>query len=265
MGGIKVKITFLGTGAADWPNIKSNEVEKDGRRYCSLIINQNILIDVAPQSFDYAMECGIDISSITDVFISHSHMDHYNKETMMNFAQKATNKIRLWCHEDAVKNLNLSEQELENFILKPLEVGKMEETKMFRVMPLEANHDVKNEIALHYLFDFGEKRVFYGCDGGGFTANTWQYLLDEKVNCDCAILDTTVGDYDWDCRIGSHNCIPMLRIIVASAKANEVFKKDALLIANHLAKYLHKTHKETEKICAEFGMKTAFDGYTVEF
>ncbi len=257
-----MKITFLGTGAADWPNVASELVPEDGRRFTSTLLGEHILIDPAPQSYGYARTLGIDLKKITDIFITHAHADHYNKNSFLGFLEAAEGRLRLWCHKEAMQSMNLNEKELERCELYCLEPLDTVSVKDFTVTALQANHEGEHprEIPLHYLFSLEDKVLFYGCDGGWFTAQTWEYLLKNQINCDCAILDATVGDYPDDFRLGTHNSIPMLRLIVAAAKSNHIFKKDALIIADHLARTLHKDHGATERILSDFGVTAAFDG-----
>ncbi len=257
-----MEIRFLGTGAADWPNVASQLVPDGGRRFTSTLLGEHILIDTAPQSFDYACTLGIDLTKITDIFITHAHADHYCRKSLMDFLNAAEARVRLWCHKGAICSMSLSEEDLLKCELRFLEPLDCVSTEYFSVTALQANHEGEDsrELPLHYLFSLEGKRIFYGCDGGWFTAQTWEYLLKNRVNCDCAVLDATVGDYDDDFRLGTHNSIPMLRLIIAAAKGNQIFKKDALIVADHLARTLHRDDLTTKKILSEFGVTMAVDG-----
>jgi hypothetical protein len=43
-------------------------------------------------------------------------------------------------------------------------------------------------------------------------------------------------------------------------KTKELVAKDGMLVASHLARTLHVSHEETEKILSEAGIITAYDG-----
>lgn len=260
-----MKIVFLGTGAADWPYYKSECDRVEGeRRFVSMLIDEHILIDVSLHSFAYAKKIGVDVSKITDLLLSHSHDDHYSKENLLQFQKASASKINIWCHTDAVEQLQLSDEEKSLFHIHNLDVEVPVKIGDYKVTPLEANHIVEesNEIPLHYIIENKGKVLFSGCDGGWFTSRTWEYM--RNVVFDGMILDATVGDYMADYRIGTHNSIPMLRIIAASVREGGMLKKDGVLLANHLALTLHGNQKETKALFEDFGVLVAYDGMQIE-
>ena len=81
---------------------------------------------------------------------------------------------------------------------------------------------------------------------------------------DVMVFDCTVGDKsDW--RLFEHNTIPMLRMMVEGVRTENMLTEGAVLVASHMAKKLHATPEETEKILQEFGMTGAYDGLTIQF
>jgi ribonuclease BN (tRNA processing enzyme) len=259
-----MQLLFLGTGAADWGIKSEKDILEDERRFSAMLIDNQILVDVAPQSFDYAKRLGIDLSLITDVLLSHTHSDHYSKEALLQFGKASINKINVWCHSGAVERLGLSDGERKNFIIHPLKRQEVVEISGYKVTTLAANHIVEHseETPLHYVIADKEKTLFYGCDGGWFTAETWEYM--RNLVFDAMILDATVGEKDGDFRLGTHNSIPMLRLIVAALKENKMIKEKAVLLANHLARTLHCGREETKELFKQIGMKVAHDGLPVE-
>ncbi len=116
-----MKILFLGTGAADWPQKDEADMKEGERRYSSILIDGKILLDVAPQSYAFAKRLGVDCTKITDCFISHTHGDHYDKEALLSFA-KECGTLRLHLHRYAVDHLGLSEEEKKLFDIRPMGV-----------------------------------------------------------------------------------------------------------------------------------------------
>lgn len=259
-----MNILFLGTGAADWELKSECEMNVGERRYSSMIIDGKILLDVAPQAFDFASKLGIDFSKITDCFISHTHGDHYNKEAFLNFAKQSGHKINIYCHCDAVARLGLTDAESELAHIIPLRAFETFECGGYEVTAVTANHLVENspEQPLHYIMKKDAKTYMCGGDGGMYTARTWEYM---RTQCfDGIIFDTTVGDSDCDWRLGTHNSIPMLRLIVAALREGKMIHKDTTLVGTHLAKTLHAPDFETKKILGVFGVQMATDGEIVE-
>ena len=259
-----MKILFLGTGAADWELKEEKDMKEGERRYSSMLIDGQILLDVAPQSYAYAKALGLDLSHITDCFISHTHGDHYNKEALLSFA-KECGGLRLHLHLYAVDRLGLSEEERKLFEILPM--GVFDDTRAggYVVTACSANHLVEHsaEKPLHFIFeDKDERRYLLGGDGGLFTAHTWEHMRTLKFNG--IIFDATVGDSEDDFRLGTHNSIPMLRLATASMRRAKILADGAKLFANHLAKTLHAPKEETERLFAALGITVAYDGMEIE-
>jgi hypothetical protein len=86
----------------------------------------------------------------------------------------------------------------------------------------------------------------------------------ERRRLDLAVLDCTMGDYDGDYRIGEHNSIKMLRVMLPSLKKVEIIDEHTKVYFSHLAPSLHKPHDETVEIMKEIGASVAYDGLEIE-
>ena len=258
-------LLFLGTGAADWAMVPNDEDKNDMgakiRRPSSMLIDSHILIDPGPSSFEFAKFLGVDLSRITDIFITHTHCDHYNAESLLNFSKSANRKINLWLHKNAVDEVVTD----NNMTLNPVNEFCEYSTEYFKVTPLTANHEVdgSDEQPLHYYFEIDGKTLFYGCDGGWLLSRTCSFFSKHKF--DCAVLDTTVGDYDGDVRLGSHNSIPMVRMIREYMYKNNMATKDTLFVMSHLARTLHTSIADTQKAMQKENFIVAYDSMRISF
>ena len=259
-----MKLRFLGTGAAGCAKKAENEIKDGDRRCSSMLIDENVLVDVTLQAYDHAKKLGVDVSKITDVFLTHAHNDHFQKKVLLDFARTAKIKLNFWCQKDALENLGFDGSEGEFININLVNVMDKWESGGVTVTALAANHiTAGNEQPLHYVFEKNGKSLFYGCDGGWFMAQTWEYM--RKIKLDAVVLDATVGDDAGNFRIGTHNSIPMLRILNEALLQNGIMDEKGKRIASHIAPSVHKmTHQETEKVLAEFGMITAYDGFEIE-
>ena len=258
-----MKLTFLGTGAAICTRKPEGEIMGGDLRCSSMLIDENILIDIPFQAFDYAKKLGIDCSKITDILLTHSHEDHFQKHVLVEFAKKAERKINFYCHKNAVDNLELNDDERALIDIYMLEGMDKIAVAGANITALPANHMTKGEEQpLHYIIEKDGKSVMYGCDGGWFMAQTWEYM--HKIKLDAIVLDATVGDDAGNFRIGTHNSIPMLKIINAALLQNGIMDENGKRIASHIAPPVYKMpHVEIEKALAELGMMTAYDGYEI--
>ena len=261
-----MKLLFLGTGAAGSARIPNAEIKPEQRRCSSMMIDDTVVVDIALQSFDYATQLGKNTSAVTDIFLSHTHGDHYCKATLMQYAEAAMQKINLWCHETAVQYLNLSEEELSKINLCPVESMQIFEAAGMMVTALPANHVAgAKEQPIHYIFEKDEHVLFYGCDGGWFRCETWQYLYRKHIVLTAMILDCTVGDLPGNFRIAEHNTIPMLRLMKAAMLENGILPPKATLIANHIGVPPYNLAQRGDYgLLTELGMTVAHDGLEIE-
>jgi phosphoribosyl 1,2-cyclic phosphodiesterase len=80
-----MKLTFLGTGAADWHYpLQSDGISTSYRRFCSAIIDGSLLIDPGPHIFDYAEKTDQPdlFNRVKYVIVTHSHGDHFNVDSI---------------------------------------------------------------------------------------------------------------------------------------------------------------------------------------
>lgn len=265
-----MKLLFLGTGAAGCWRKDETEIPEGARRSAAMIIDGTALVDISRQAFDYAQKRGCDTSAITDIFLSHAHVDHFCRDALMQYADVAKTKLRFWCHKGAVAHLNLSEEDMQRIDIHPVEICDTWETAGMTVTALPANHLVgdflSGETPLHYIFEKDGKRIYYGCDGGWYTAIEWEYFRKYKVVFDAVIMDATVGEDAGNHRIATHNNLAMLEILTLALRQNGMLAENAKLIANHLSDGLYSTqdHNEQAAMFAKLGMLVSDDGKVFE-
>lgn len=230
-----MKLLFLGTGAADW-----NEKDKSNpeyRRNSSLLVNNDLLIDPGPCIFDFEQSFGYKnlYGDLKQVVCTHKHSDHYNEETL--------------------KRLGLSLTVTEDFV--PTKVGD------YVITALPANHETVDE-AHHLIVEEGStgKRFFYGLDGAWLPYETGKYLRRQQF--DMMLFDATIGSREdtdgiLDFRIFEHNSLEMVEML-----CNTYSKNCSLFYISHMAKTLHRPHKELCEYMAGFGIKVAFDNHLLE-
>ena len=219
-----------------------------------MMIGDNYLVDCGVHVMDSLRIAKKDAGNITDIFVTHLLWDHYNRDHVAKIAED--HKVRLWVREDA------DIAPIENIEIKKMKLfQKYEVREGFFVTGTVANHDVVTS-PQHLIFEIDGKKIFYGCDGGWFINTTYNFLRDQKL--DLAVLDCTMGDYDGDFRIGEHNGIPMIRLLLPSLKTINAIGDGTEVYLSHLAPSLHKPHDETVRIVGELGAKVAYDGLRIE-
>lgn len=252
-----MKITFLGTAAADFSPLLQTEykdkLDKDARRSSSILIDEQYLVDCGPHVADSLRIQNLDCSKITDLFLTHFHADHCNLECIAQIAAQTEEPLRIWYRAGATPD------PVPHAVFCPLEPGEERQIGDLKVKALAANH---TEWPLHYDFERDGHRMFYGCDGAWVLNETFYAMM--KRNYHCMILDGTVGDYVGDFRLGEHNSIPMIRLMVASFRSQQVIAPEGMIYLSHIAPSLHAPHAETEALLEKDDLRLAYDGLTVE-
>lgn len=223
-----MKITFLGTGAADW-NINEHKDIVGFRRNASALVDGCLLIDPGPAVIDALTTFGIDPNGIKYVINTHRHSDHYSAQTLSN---------------------------LPSATLYVIEDGATEQIGKYKITALKGNHSTVNKIQ-HYIISDGEKNIFYGLDGA--------WLLYDEVaaikasGVDFAVFDCTVGNVLGDFRIFEHNNINMV-LEMKSTLAPYIGR----FCISHMARTLHASHEELSEQMKKYGIEVAYDGLETE-
>ncbi len=222
-----MKITFLGTGAADWQKEDLKKL-KFFRRYSSLLIDDTLLIDPGEYVPEALKTFKKNPEKIRYIINTHDHSDHYCEETVAF----------------------LSGAELFSF-----KAGETKKVGKYTITALPANHSVKT---VHFVIYDGRKRLFYGLDGAWLTYEETEAIKEKFV--DYAVFDATVGNVPGDYRIFEHN---NLNMVIEMKKSLE--KHIGRVCISHLAKTLHKTpHSVLARNMKKQGIEVAFDGYETE-
>ncbi len=253
------KLLFLGTGAADW-NMKT-DVNLDGfRGLTSILLDDHIMIDISCGAYLYADRTGKKdiLKKVDTVFITHSHIDHYDKNQLERLCKENEHNITVY----ADKELESLMPDCGNLIFNKMDALINESVNIdgYKVTALRSNHATPNpyEQTRHYYFE-GDKNFLFGFDGGWLVTATWDFLLKHPI--DLYIIDSTCGEkHALDFRNFSHNNADMIDIIVQTCKANGVMNENSKVILTHLAKTLHPSHNEIVSINKNKGYIVAYDG-----
>ena len=252
-------IMFLGTCACDYsPLLKTtykDVFDKDARRSSCALVNGKYLIDCGEHCMESLRIAKVDPAQITDIFVTHLHGDHYNEEHIRQIAAASERVLRVWVRFDAKTSdiPNVEWKYMQKAAAYVVEDG-------VTLTGLLANHE-EAFFPQHLLLEANGKKIFYALDGAWFLFETYYALKNAQL--DLLVLDCTCGDYEGDYRIGEHNTIPMIRLMLPSLKKWGTIVEKTQVYVTHLAPSLHKTHDETVRILEKDGVGVAYDGLTL--
>jgi hypothetical protein len=264
-----MKIQFLGTGAADWPNpgLKVG----DGRRFSSLCLNKQIIIDCGPMTLDAMDEFGVDSAALSHILIGHPHADHYNFDTIAAIAaRRQASKVNtpLVLHLNAAAADKLRAQLPEGLPaglqLAPFLPSDAFQCGELQVQALPANHHLEqaDELAAHFYIESPrQESLFYALDGAWLLKEAWAFLRTRRL--DLIIWELTCGDQD-DWRIFDHCNLAMLKTMTRSFRKCGLLKPETQMFCSHLARTLCPDHHIFAPYLSEQGYILAWDGMCVD-
>ena len=223
-----MKILFLGTGAADFPEDPQGVV--GFRRTASALINDDLLIDPGPWVLDAIKEFNVDISKIKYIINTHNHSDHFCESTLSYLCTQGAEFIKT---EDE-GTISFGEYEIE--ILK-------------------GNHTIS---VSHFIIKNNGSCLFYGLDGAWLQYKEIEAIWKNKP--DLGVFDATLGFISQDYRLFEHNNLNM--VIEMKKSIGKDIKK---YVISHMAYTLHTDHNTLSKEMEKHDIITAYDGMTIEF
>ena len=270
-----MKIQFLGTAASEGiPNpfckceiCEKTRVQKgkDVRTRSSVIIDDLMQIDFAPEFSYQVMRENIDVTKIKDLIFTHTHPDHFNVgdlySRMINFGFNITHPLYIYGNDVAINGCLhvLPEYSSERFVFNLIVPFQTVTTSSgYRITPLLANH-AKWEFCYIYLIEKCGKTILYGHDSGYFPELTWQWLKDCGIQPDLAVFECTYG-YRQNDRTDNHMSIETVLAAQKRMLSENIFHEQTQLITSHHSHSCGFMHDELVEIFKPYKIEVAYDG-----
>ncbi len=270
-----MKIQFLGTAASEGiPNpfckceiCEKTRVQKgkDVRTRSSVIIDDLMQIDFAPEFSYQVMRENIDVTKIKDLIFTHTHPDHFNVgdlySRMINFGFNITHPLYIYGNDVAINGCLhvLPEYSSERFVFNLIVPFQTVTTSSgYRITPLLANH-AKWEFCYIYLIEKCGKTILYGHDSGYFPELTWQWLKDSGIQPDLAVFECTYG-YRQNDRTDNHMSIETVLAAQKRMLSENIFHEQTQLITSHHSHSCGFMHNELVEIFKPYKIEVAYDG-----
>lgn len=272
-----MRVHFLGTAAAEgFPNPfcicdacqRARDLGgKNIRSRTSVLFDDDLKVDFPPDFFYHAIHNNLDLTSIKDLLITHTHYDHFNAGDLFNriegFAHGIEHPLNIYGNDLVMKELGETlpaSQVNKRFTYRHVRPFKEEKIETAVITPLLADHDQMETCLLYYIEKNGRK-ILYGNDTGWFPDETWEWLKDKEI--DLAILDCT-GAYNNDKRSRNHMCIETIIEVQKKFAADNILAEDGKIVATHFTHNSNFLHDEFVKAFDPYGIIVAYDGMVVE-
>ena len=275
-----MKFTFLGTAAAEGIparfcecrvcNHARKHLDKNLRRRASYAIDDDILIDLGPDSFWQEITMGVDYLKLRHLIITHPHEDHLCPEELLyrkkGFSRVSQNlniyggfKVFTKIMGTVGGSFGIMAPEDLHFTPFVLEHGQSVTQDDLTLLPLNAKH-MPGGTPFCYVIERDGKKVLIGNDSGSFPPESWELIAGQQI--DFVIMDSTSGIAFPDAD-SSHQGVNTVLKTVAKLRRLNAIKPDAVIYATHFSHNGGGTHEEYCDFFRPHGINVAYDGLTV--
>lgn len=286
-----MKLTFLGTGAGEgYPGYwcecphctyARKHRGKNLRTNSSMVIDEELLIDMGPSCFDNAARFGVNLSKIKTLLVTHPHEDHLYPQHLhwrntdesllpLTYVEKMRHggprftdipQLNIYGNSFVMETLRKSLDDMEELKINLHEIkeGKEEKTDGYRILPVRGNHGSQQGFSHSYIIQKDEKTLLYALDSGSYDED--QFALIQEYQYDAVIMEGTTGLNE---QYGGHMCLVNNIRIRERLKENKCLRENSRFLLTHLSPHWCPPHDWYESIVASEGLELAYDGLQIE-
>ena len=252
-----MKLTFLGTGAGEtYPGYwcecphctyARKHRGKNLRTNSSMVIDEELLIDIGPSCFDNAARFGVNLSKLKTLLVTHPHEDHLYPQHLrwrntdesllpLTYVEKMRHGGPRFTD---IPQLNIYGN---SFVMETLRKS------LEQCVEAEENINQKDG-----------KTLLYALDSGSYDED--QFALIQEYQYDAVIMEGTTGLNE---QYGGHMCLMNNIRIRDRLKENKCLRENSRFLLTHLSPHWCPPHDWYESIVASEGLELAYDGLQIE-
>ena len=286
-----MKLTFLGTGAGEtYPGYwcecphctyARKHRGKNLRTNSSMVIDEELLIDMGPSCFDNAARFGVNLSKLKTLLVTHPHEDHLYPQHLrwrntdesllpLTYVEKMRHggprftdipQLNIYGNSFVMETLRKSLDDMEELKINLHEIreGKEEKTDGYRILPVRGNHGSPRGFSHSYIIQEDGKTLLYALDSGSYDED--QFALIQEYQYDAVIMEGTTGLNE---QYGGHMCLMNNIRIRDRLKENKCLRENSRFLLTHLSPHWCPPHDWYESIVASEGLELAYDGLQIE-
>ncbi len=279
-----MKITVLGSAGFGYPLVfcnceycsKARELKgKNIRKRASLLINDEIIIDLTPDCQTSMNMYNKDMGKVKYLLQTHTHLDHFdiNQFTTLDlkYETKRYENLNLICSSLCLNDIQNKVSQFDrmnlfdNFYLDKIGLrihtinhGESITIDNYIIKAIHCTHDEKIGAQI-YLIKQGSKTLLYATDTPQITDIALQELNKEKI--DCVFLDESFGIKNY---MFSHLNIEGFKDYIVKLKENNLLSENCLVYATHMTHDGNPPHNDLEEILSQNGYHASYDGMEIE-
>lgn len=285
---------FLGTAASEcFPNpfcecescqkSRNSDDPKLTRRRSSFLIDDKNILDFNADVIGAVNQYKISLSSLENVFLTHTHCDHFDPWNIefLGMSNTPTKPLNIYLSKPAYDGLtslgkiiidsqskglvSAANTIISNVNFIPMEPYKKYQIGEYTVSAVHGFHNgyFAHEQAFNYIFEGSDGKFMYATDTGLFLQESLDYLTDQKL--DMLIIEGSFGLHDTD-RLSGHLNFETLADTITALHENRAIDNNTKIYVTHIAHKALMTHYDYEDMLqSKFGDKVvvAYDGLEV--
>ncbi len=285
-----MNVTFLGTAAAPSMPIPfcvcevCSEARRVGgknlRRRSSLVINDDLLVDIGPDIAAASFQHQISLAGIGICLQTHPHADHLDIGFLLSrhaeYGTEVSGDLLLAGSDETLHAIDefVTQQSAYGSIFDS-ETQSALKLKLLSLTPFEAysidGYHITGFPASHgndqgfllYSIVQGDHAVFYGTDTSVLSEEVWERLQLERLRYDAVILDHTYG-IGFESRPADHLASKDVTAHADRIRECGLLKDNGLVYATHLSHEGNLEHDELDEYARNCGYRVAYDGLRLQ-
>ncbi|MBU2573518.1 MAG: hypothetical protein KKH28_05520 [Elusimicrobia bacterium] len=265
-----MRLLFLGTAASEafpalfCPCDNCEQARTSGgrsvRRRSSLLVDDDLVIDLGPDVVHAALECGLRLHRLRTVLITHAHADHFDPEVLRwrgpGFRVGELPPLAIYGPPqvaEAVAQLG----DLEQLAVAATSVGAYQRFAVTgaQVWTFPARHGTREPLL--YALERDGAKFLYACDTGEPQEEMWRALAEHQF--DAIIMEETMaGEQSQD-----HTNLEQIAAYRLRVEKEGILKPAGRFIATHFSHRNNPSHESLSAILAQRRIEAAHDGMEV--
>ena len=246
---------------------------KDIRNTTSYALNERVRIDFGPDAYHGELKCGLDPSKMKHLFFTHAHRDHFDNYAFSmrqsGFAKEFENPLHVYGRPTVWQRFLDELGGRKSPILGTMQYHRLELLKAVELededmtfYPIPAYHYEIDDEAVFFVIRHGKSWLLIANDTGFPDERFWQWLADNKVCFDVAIMDCTMAAKTYSGKHMGGECIfDVCKKLREYGAVNDKTK----LTVNHFSHNYNPLQSELEAYFNPHGIAVGYDGMEITY